>query len=243
MKVSVWVQVANAAGVTWPAFRTRKIIRTIARFLLGKRLVGLIMVSEANDFLIRKQVDTKVWQVVQIGEKGSSESWVAMLARRDKVRLSNPRIYEGSKATSEGDGINMRPVLVCDMAVYSRRLKSWVDVGPVASAHNPPKRAPKAQTEFMRKFRTLCESLDIVLAGGDMNGDVGQIIRWLGRKVRTVGVLSLTAPYGVVGGVEVKLARPLGRRVGSDHPSFFGRATFVLTEDYARRFDNTKEKS
>lgn len=237
MKVSVWVQVANAAGVTWSAGRTRKIMRTIAAFLFRGQLVGLIMVSEANDFLIRNLVDTKVWQVVQLGEKGSDGSWVAMVARRKKVRLSHPRLYPGSPATSEGGNINPRPILVCDMAVYSRRKKCWVDVGPVASVHNPPGRAQQAQKVFMANLRALCIQLGIVLAGGDMNGTARQILGWLGRKLRHVGVLALTAPRETEHGVDVRLGQAFGRNVRSDHPGLFVRATFVLTEAYARRFD------
>lgn len=210
MKTRLWVMVANAASVSTRATRSRRVLKRAARFLFQGRLPALILVSEAADFLVRDLVDTDVWQVVQFGELGAPESGVAMLARKDRCRLDNPRLEPGSR---EGEGIRARPILVADLSVWAGG--RWRQVGPVASIHTPPARAAAGQHAYMTSLRNLD---DVVLAGGDFNYSRRLISAWLSRSVRAVGVLALTARRHIVGGV-VHLGRVRRRNIGSDHPS------------------------
>lgn len=196
---------ANCASVSMGPRRSLRALRKAVK-KAKRRNVDIVCVSEAADWLVRDHVDLDVWDVYQFGELGSPESGLALVVRKDRARALNAHQVIGSRETSEGGGIRMRPILLADIQVL--RSGEWVNAGNVAVVHSPPNRAPRARAEY----EAALAKVDADYKVGDFNRTRAQLKAYMRyQRIRSNGVISVTVSK------RHKAGRARGIRHRSDH--------------------------
>lgn len=202
--VDVPARVGNAQAVSEgnAALEVRKALTVPGKF----GLPWIVVLSEVSPLEVSDVADRLGFGTVQRGRPGSPRAGVAICHDRSHAtRQHDVRLKVGSPATSEGEGIRMRPILTeryafRDGQVFARHLD-------VSAVHNPPGRAAKAQADYMADVRQTQG-----LVGGDLNEDVATMKRTTERTYRGIDVLGFIVPEWV----EASAAWPVD--IDSDHP-------------------------
>lgn len=201
--VEVPIRVANAQAVSEgdPAHEVYRALTVRGKF--GRP--WLVAFSEVSPLEVSDVGDELGFGTVQRGDPGSPRAGVALCHdRRHAARRNAVRFKVGSAATSEGDGIRMRPILTERYAFHDGELYSrQVDASAI---HNPPDRAPVAQADFMADVRN---TPGLIL--GDFNENLATMKRATERQYRGIGVLGAIVPDWI----EVSAAWPVD--IDSDH--------------------------
>lgn len=184
--VEVPLRVANAQAVSErdPAHEVRRALTIPGKF----GLPWIVAFSEVSPLEVADVADPLGFGTVQRGHPGSPRAGVALCHDRDHAARRNMvRLKVGSPATSEGDGIRMRPILTERYAFRDHDLYARpVDASAI---HNPPGRAEKAQADFMADVY-----LTPGLICGDFNEPVDVMKRTTERQYRGIGVLGAIIP-------------------------------------------------
>lgn len=195
-------RVENAGAVHAPHRARLCVLKSGVRRNRRGELPHVILHAEVSPVRVRGVLWRYGYETIQFGERGSPEAGVALSYLRDVFKAEEPTLEVGSEATAEGDGIRMRPILTARLWTEDDR------TGLFSVGHVPPKRAPKAAAEFMRKFLRLGG-----VKGGDVNTDPKVMRARLKGKYRAVNVLGVAVPLEW----DAKAAVPVN--TGSDHLS------------------------
>lgn len=197
-------------SVSARAGKARRIFRRALR-RAGKYGVPVIIraceMSKVDAAAEAEKVAPGQFQVIQFGEIGSPESALAIVARKDRVRLWGAKLRPGSAATSEGDGIRERPILTCRATTDAGTPYAWTQ--DLAVTHAAPPRAPRARSKLLAALAEMLGWLEN--AAGDLNVTSPVARRVLDRAVQGIGVLQ----YVTAAWIKTSPVEPIA--LGGDH--------------------------
>lgn len=198
MRRRVVVRVANAAAVTRPRM-ARYVTRQALTRPGGHGLPDVVLFCEVApvDVTAVSSHHAPGFAVLQYGPTGSAAAGVAIASRRP---IRAPRWTIGTRATREGGGIRLRPIVTG--RTFGR---------PFSALHAPPARSPLARALFIARARA---------TRGIVGGDFNHTRPWMRRTSlrRYVGlrddVLGLLVPR------RIRVGKAVAVDIGSDHPAF-----------------------
>lgn len=197
------IRAANIASVSFTPERSTRVweraLEEAGKF--GRpHIIGACELADVH----AEAVAGEAWQVIQNGATGSPDAALGIAVRRDRGRIRTSRLTDGTEATTEGGGIRRRPILRATVGIDGGTEQAWIP--EVLVAHAPPGRAPKARAKYLR--RLVPGPNEIVLA--DLNIAHRAVLRLLGRRVHSAGVLHVVVPRWIP-------STSTTVEVGSDH--------------------------
>lgn len=138
-------------------------------------LPDIVFFSEISWLDLAALANDLGWHSIQHGTKGSPEAGVGLACR---VPIEPLGLLVGSRATAEGSGVRMRPLVGGE---------AWGV--PFWAAHAPTNGSPKAQADYISAARCCAGVL-----GGDWNHEPEWMRRTSVRAYRGDGVLGVLAP-------------------------------------------------
>lgn len=203
-------RLVNAMSVSARAGKARRIFRRALR-RAGRYgqpvIIRACEMSKVDAAAEAEKVAPGRFQVIQFGKIGSPESALAIVARKDRVRLWGAKLRPGSPATSEGDGIRERPILTCRATIDHGTPHVWTH--DIAVTHAGPPRAPRARAQLLGALKEMLSWLEN--AAGDLNVTSQAARRILDRVAQGIGVLQ----YVTAAWIKTSPVEPIA--LGGDH--------------------------